>query len=187
LQYYFIRKLSNSNIISVTILKLKNGDMKMLKVDVGKKAPDFCLPNQDGEEICLKDFNDQWVVLYFYPKDGTKGCTLEAIDFTSQLPEFNKLGTAVLGLSPDSPKSHQKFIDKNELKVQLLSDEEHKVLEDYGVWQEKQMYGKKYFGVVRSTVIINPRGIISAVWEKVRVKDHVKNVKEKLIELQKDA
>lgn len=156
----------------------------MLNVKVGDKAPDFCLKDTTGEEVCLKHFTGKWVVLYFYPKDGTKGCTLEAIDFSTHLDAFNKMNTVVLGMSPDSVKSHQKFTDKNELKVQLLSDEEHEILEKYGVWQEKSMYGRTYFGVVRSTLLIDPDGKIAEIWEKVRVKDHVMNVKEKLEELQ---
>lgn len=157
----------------------------MLKIKNGDKAPEFCLPDKDENNICLKDYKGKWVVLYFYPKDNTSGCTIEAIDFTSSLPEFTKLGAIVIGASPDSPKSHQKFVDKHELKVLLVSDVEHKMLEEYGVWQEKSMYGKKYFGVVRSTLLIDPEGKIAEIWEKVRVKDHVLSVKERLIELQK--
>jgi peroxiredoxin Q/BCP len=157
----------------------------MLKIKNGDNAPEFCLPDKDENSICLKDYKGKWVVLYFYPKDNTKGCTIEAIDFTSSLPDFSKLGAVVIGVSPDSPKSHQKFVDKHELKVLLVSDVDHKVLEEYGVWQEKSMYGKKYFGVVRSTLLIDPEGKIAEIWEKVRVKDHVLNVKERLIELQK--
>ena len=120
----------------------------------------------------------------YHPKDNTKGCTLEAVNFTASLKDFNKMGAAVLGVSPDSIKSHQKFAEKHDLKIQLLSDEEHSVLEKYGVWQEKKMYGKEYKGVVRSTFIINPEGKIAEVWEKVRVPDHVEKVKQRLKELQ---
>lgn len=94
----------------------------MLKIKIGDKAPEFCLPDKDENKICLKDYQGKWVVLYFYPKDNTKGCTIEAIDFTSSLPEFSKLGAVVIGASPDSPKSHQKFIDKHELQILLVSD-----------------------------------------------------------------
>ena len=156
----------------------------MLNVEIGDKAPEFCLPDKDGNKICLKDFIGKWVVVYFYPKDNTKGCTIEAIDFTSYLEDFERLNTQVLGISPDSPKSHQKFVDKHELKVLLLSDEDHSVLEKYGAWGEKSMYGKTYFGVIRSTLLINPEGKVAEVWNKVRVKDHVTNVKSKLMELQ---
>ncbi len=157
---------------------------KPLKVKVGDKAPLFCLLDKDENEICLKNFIGKWVILYFYPKDNTKGCTIEAIDFTAQLSDFSKLGAVVLGISPDSVSSHQKFTDKHELKVQLLSDTEHIVLEKYGIWQEKSMYGRTYFGVVRSTILLNPEGRIAEVWEKVRVTNHVENVKNRLIELQ---
>ena len=104
----------------------------MLKVNIGDSAPTFCLPDKDGNENCLENFKGKWVILYFYPKDLTSGCTIQAIDFTASLPEFEKMNTVVLGVSPDSPKSHQKFVDKHELKVLLLSDEEKTVLENYG-------------------------------------------------------
>ncbi|HUU79754.1 MAG TPA: thioredoxin-dependent thiol peroxidase [candidate division Zixibacteria bacterium] len=157
----------------------------MLNIKIGEKAPEFCLPNKDGNEVCIKELKGKWIVLYFYPKDNTKGCTIEAIDFTAKLDDFSKLNTLVLGISPDSIKSHQNFADKHELEVELLSDENHTILEKYGVWQEKSMYGKSYFGVVRSTILINPEGKIAEIWEKVRVADHVENVKNRLIELQK--
>lgn len=156
----------------------------MLNVKINDKAPEFCLPDKDEKNICLKDYNGKWVVLYFYPKDMTSGCTIEAIDFTSKLPDFVKKNAVVIGVSPDSPKRHQKFIDKHELKVILASDEEKKMLEEYGVWQEKKMYGKTYFGVVRTTMLINPEGIISEIWNKVRVKEHVQSVFDRLVELQ---
>ena len=156
----------------------------MLNVKINDKAPEFCLPDKDEKNICLKDYKGKWVVLYFYPKDMTSGCTIEAIDFTSKLPEFAKKNAVVIGVSPDSPQRHQKFIDKHELKVILASDEEKKMLEEYGVWQEKKMYGKTYFGVVRTTILINPKGIISEIWNKVRVKEHVQSVFDRLVELQ---
>ncbi|NHJ48090.1 MAG: thioredoxin-dependent thiol peroxidase [Asgard group archaeon] len=156
----------------------------MLKIKVGDKAPEFCLTETSDTEICLKDLKGKWIILYFYPKDNTSGCTLEAIDFTKSLDDFEKMNAVVFGVSPDSIKSHQKFTDKHELKVKLLSDENKDVLEKYGVWQEKSMYGKTHMGVVRSTVLIDPKGNIAEVWEKVRVKDHVESVKLKLKELQ---
>jgi len=156
----------------------------MLKVNVGDTAPTFCLPDKDGNEVCLENYKNKWVILYFYPKDMTSGCTLEAMDFTASLPEFKKMNTVVIGVSPDSQKSHQKFVDKHELKVLLLSDEEKKVLEEYGAWGEKSMYGKTYFGVIRSTVIIDPKGKIAETFPKVSAKGHVDSVKEKLKELQ---
>ncbi len=154
--------------------------------EVGEKAPNFCLPNQDSEEVCLRDLQGSWVILYFYPKDNTPGCTTEALDFTQKLPEFTELGAVVLGVSPDSVKKHQNFIAKKELGVTLLSDEDKSVLKEYGVWQLKKNYGREYMGVVRSTFIISPDGKIAAKWEKVRVKGHVEAVLEKLKELQQN-
>ncbi len=151
--------------------------------EIGEKAPQFCLPNQDNEEVCLRDLAGSWVVLYFYPKDNTPGCTTEALDFTAHLDEFEALGATVLGVSPDSVKKHQNFITKKELRVTLLADEEKKVCQAYGVWQLKKNYGREYMGVVRSTFLIDPDGIIRAKWEKVRVKGHVEAVLEKLREL----
>ena len=153
-------------------------------LEVGDKAPDFCLPNQDSEEVCLRDLQGSWVVLYFYPKDSTPGCTTEALDFTAHLPEFEALGATVLGVSPDSIRRHRNFIEKKELKVTLLSDEEKEVLQAYGVWQLKKNYGREYMGVVRSTFIIDPDGKIAAKWEKVKVKGHVEEVLNRLKELQ---
>ncbi len=144
--------------------------------EIGEKAPDFCLPNQDGEEICLRDLAGSWVVLYFYPKDNTPGCTTEALDFTAHLDQFQALGATVLGVSPDSVRRHRNFVDKKDLKVTLLSDEEKMVCQAYGVWQLKKNYGREYMGVVRSTFLIDPEGIIRAKWEKVKVKGHVEEV-----------
>jgi peroxiredoxin Q/BCP len=155
--------------------------------NIGEKAPDFCLPNQDNEEVCLRDLQGSWVVLYFYPKDNTPGCTTEALDFTAHIDEFRDLGATVLGVSPDSVKRHQNFIVKKELKVTLLADEEHKVCELYGVWQLKKNYGREYMGVVRSTFLIDPDGVIRAKWEKVRVKGHVEEVLKTLKEMIKSA
>ncbi len=153
-------------------------------LEVGTKVEDFCLPNQDEVEICLRDLLGKWIVLYFYPKDNTPGCTTEAIDFTTHLKDFEDLGSIVIGVSADSPKKHRNFIEKKELGITLLSDEEHKVLEQFGVWQLKKNYGREYMGIVRSTFIIDPEGVIRAVWEKVKVKGHVEEVLAKLKELQ---
>ena len=153
-------------------------------IEIGHKAPEFCLPNQDNEEICLRDLRGTWVVLYFYPKDSTPGCTTEACDFTEALPDFTELGATILGVSPDSVKRHQNFIAKKDLKITLLSDEEKEVLQAYGVWQLKKNYGREYMGVVRSTYLIDPDGNVAAVWEKVRVKGHVEAVMAKLEALQ---
>jgi thioredoxin-dependent peroxiredoxin len=149
-------------------------------VEVGKSAPLFCLKDSGQDKVCLKDFKGSWVVVYFYPRDNTKGCTLEALDFTSNLKKFNKLNCSIIGISPDSVSSHQKFTKKHKLKLTLLSDPEHKVLEKYQVWQKKKMYGREYFGVVRSTFLINPRGKITKVWLKVKVPGHVDEVMETL-------
>ncbi|WP_456430501.1 thioredoxin-dependent thiol peroxidase [Nitratifractor sp.] len=151
--------------------------------NVGEKAPDFCLPNQDNEEVCLRDLQGSWVVLYFYPKDNTPGCTTEALDFTAHLEDFRSLGATVLGVSPDSVRKHQNFIAKKELKITLLSDEEKEVCQAYGVWQLKKNYGREYMGVVRSTFLIDPDGLIREKWEKVRVKGHVEEVLQRLKEL----
>ena len=153
----------------------------MLKI--GDKAPDFCLPNQDSEEICLRDFAGSWVVLYFYPKDNTPGCTTEALDFTALKSEFEKEGATILGVSPDSIKRHQNFITKKELQITLLSDEDKEVAQKYGVWQLKKLYGEEYMGIVRSTFLIDPDGNIAEIWTKIKVKEHAQKVLEKLKEL----
>jgi peroxiredoxin Q/BCP len=146
----------------------------------GESAPDFCLSDTEQNQVCLNDFQGKWVVLYFYPKDNTSGCTLEAINFTKAIAEFEKLNAAVVGISPDSVKSHCNFRDKHELKVTLLSDPDHKALESYGVWSLKKMYGKEYFGVVRSTFLIDPEGRIAEIWRKVNVPGHIETVLKKL-------
>lgn len=153
-------------------------------LEIGNKAPEFCIPNQDEVEICLRDLKGKWIVLYFYPKDNTPGCTTQACDFTQAEPEFDDLDAVILGVSPDSPKKHQNFIAKKELGITLLSDGQKEVCEAYGVWQLKKTFGKEYMGVVRSTFIINPQGDISAIWSKVKVKEHIEKVKEELVKLQ---
>jgi len=165
-------------------------------LEIGSKAPEFCIPNQDNIEICLRDLKGKWIVLYFYPKDNTPGCTKEACDFTQSLPEFEDLNAVILGVSPDSPKKHQNFIAKQDLEITLLSDEEKEVSMAYGVWQQKKMCGREYMGVVRSTFIIDPDGTIQAIWSNVKVRQkkkkngepieilHTNIVKEKLQELQ---
>ena len=155
----------------------------MLKI--GDNAPEITLPNQDEVEISLRDLEGKWVVLYFYPKDNTPGCTTEACEFTEALPDFDGLNAVILGISPDSPKKHSNFISKKDLLITLLSDESKEVCEKYGVWQLKKMCGKEYMGVVRSTFLISPEGKIEAIWEKVRVKGHVEAVKLKLEEIVK--
>ncbi|ACZ11219.1 thioredoxin-dependent thiol peroxidase [Sulfurospirillum deleyianum] len=150
----------------------------------GDIAPAFSLPNQDNVEISLRDLEGKWVVLYFYPKDNTPGCTSEACDFTEALPAFEDLNAVILGISPDSPKSHQNFILKQNLEITLLSDEAKEVAQNYGVWQMKKNYGKEYMGIVRSTFLIDPAGKIAQVWSNVKVKEHANAVKEALVSLQ---
>lgn len=154
----------------------------MLKI--GDMAPDFSLSDGNGRETCLKDFKGRWVVLYFYPKDNTPGCTIEAVDFTKHLSGYSKLDAVILGVSPDSTQSHCNFSEKHGLKITLLSDAEKKVLKNYGAWQLKSMYGKEYWGVARSTFLIDPKGLIAHIWPKVDVKGHALEVKNKLKELQ---
>ncbi|MHA2393234.1 MAG: thioredoxin-dependent thiol peroxidase [Promethearchaeota archaeon] len=149
----------------------------------GQDAPDFCLPAVDDKEVCLSKLKGKWIVLYFYPKDNTKGCTMEALEFTAAEDEFNQNGAIILGVSPDDIKSHVKFKEKHDLGLNLLSDIEKDVLEKYGVWQKKKMFGKEYMGVVRSTFLIDPDGKIRHVWRKVKVKGHVDKVMQKLITL----
>jgi peroxiredoxin Q/BCP len=133
--------------------------------------------------VCLNDLRGKWVVLYFYPKDNSRSCTLEAVSFTDNLKTLEEMRVVVVGVSPDSVKSHQKFAAKHDLSFTLLSDPKHEVLEKYGVWTLKKMYGRDYMGVERSAVIINPEGYIENEWRKVRIKNHVEEVKQKLLEL----
>ena len=156
----------------------------MIKID--EKAPEFCLPNQDDVEICSRDLKGKWVVLYFYPRDNTPGCTTEACEFTEAAPDFSELDAVILGVSADSTKKHRNFIEKKNLGITLLSDEDTKMMQEYGVWQLKKNYGKEYMGIVRTTFIINPEGVVKAVFEKVRVKEHVAKVKEKLQNLRSE-
>lgn len=148
-------------------------------------APPFCLFNQNYERVCLEDFRSKWVILYFYPKDNSKACTLEALSFTDNLKSFMEMGVVVVGVSPDSVNSHKNFAHKHNLELILLSDPEHKVLRKYEVWKLKKMYGREYMGVERSTFIINPEGYFEKEWRKVRVKGHVEEVKLKLSELKR--
>ena len=150
-----------------------------------KLASNFCLLNQTNEKICLEDFRKKWVILYFYPKDNSKTCTLEALSFTHNIKWFKENGAIVIGISPDSVTSHKNFANKHNLDLILLSDPEHEVIEKYGVWKLKKMYGREYMGVERSTFLINPEGYIENEWIKVRVKGHVEEVKKRFIELLK--
>jgi peroxiredoxin Q/BCP len=144
--------------------------------EIGSMAPDFCLRDGNGDEKCLQGFRGKWVVLYFYPKDNTSGCTLEAIEFSALEEEFSGKNTVVAGISPDTCDSHARFIGKHNLTVILLSDPEKKVLTDYGAWRMKKMYGKESLGVVRSTVLISPEGKIARIWDNVRAAGHAQKV-----------
>ncbi|MEJ6401653.1 thioredoxin-dependent thiol peroxidase [Yoonia sp. 2307UL14-13] len=145
----------------------------MSELTIGDTAPDINLPRDGGDMVNLSDFAGKNVVLYFYPRDDTSGCTKEAIGFSENLQAFDDLNTVILGVSKDSVKKHDKFVSKHDLKVILLSDEEGDVCERYGVWVEKSMYGKKYMGIERATFLIGADGKIAQVWRKVKVPGHV--------------
>ncbi len=147
-------------------------------IEVGKKAPAFSLESSDGGSVKLADFAGKTVVLYFYPRDNTPGCTVEAEGFRDAVPALKKLGAVVLGVSKDSISSHCKFRDKYKLTFPLLSDPDGKVLEAYGAWGDKVMYGKKMKGIIRSTVLIDKAGKVAKHWPKVSVKGHVDDVVE---------
>ncbi|NTJ42238.1 thioredoxin-dependent thiol peroxidase [Agrobacterium larrymoorei] len=148
----------------------------MSEPQIGEKAPDFNLPRNGGGTVSLSDLQGKAVVLYFYPKDDTSGCTAEAIDFSALGAEFEAANTVVIGISPDSVKSHDKFAAKHSLTVMLAADEDKTAVEAYGVWKEKSMYGKKYMGVERTTFLISKEGNIASVWQKVKVPGHAKAV-----------
>jgi peroxiredoxin Q/BCP len=142
----------------------------------GDNAPRFCLNDEQGKKVCSGDLLGKWSIVYFYPKDNTPGCTTEAVDFTCAVEDFVNEDARVVGISPDSEQSHLKFIGKHDLKVTLLSDPEHIVLEQYGVWKEKKMYGRSFLGVERATFLMDPEGTVKKVWRKVKVKGHVDEV-----------
>jgi peroxiredoxin Q/BCP len=146
----------------------------MLKI--GQKAPDFILASSDGKTLNLKDFAGKKIVLYFYPKDNTSGCTKEACSFESNLKTIKKKGAVVIGVSADSVDSHVKFAQKYGLSFPLLSDEKKEIIKSYGVWKEKSMYGKKYFGIERTTVVIDEKGIVRQIFNKVKVDGHTEEV-----------
>jgi peroxiredoxin Q/BCP len=152
----------------------------MSKLTAGDKAPMFEGVNQNGKKISIDDFQGKKLILYFYPKDNTPGCTAEACDLNDNYEMWIKKGYEVVGVSPDNEKSHLKFIEKFGLKFNLIADTENKIMEAYGVWGEKSMYGKKYMGVLRTTYIINENGIIEAVFDKVDTKNHTKQIIEAL-------
>ena len=152
-------------------------------IEVGGKAPGFCLCDQDGSEVALEDLLGQWLVIYFYPKDDTPGCTMEACEFTTHLKRFDELNAKVVGVSPDSPESHRSFIEKYGLKLDLLSDPDHKTLADYGAWGEKTSHGRTYEGVIRSTVLVDPDGRIAEHWPAATPAGHANEVARRLAEL----
>lgn len=153
----------------------------MAKPTEGSKAPAFKAPDQDGKATTLAELvKEGWVVLYFYPKDDTPGCTVEACSFRDEYKGMKTLKAKVVGVSPDSPASHQKFIQKFKLPFTLISDGDKTIAQAYGVWVEKSMYGKKYMGVERTTFLIDPKGVIRKVFEKVKPQDHALEIKEAL-------
>lgn len=146
--------------------------------DVNDDAPDFTLPQSDGDPVRLSDLKGQTVILFFYPRDNTPGCTKESIGFSEKMQSFSDAGALVFGISKDSIASHEKFTTKHDLGVPLLSDENGTVCEDYGVWKEKKMYGKTFMGIERTTVLVTPEGRIGHIWRKVKVPGHVDDVLE---------
>ncbi|TPW26816.1 peroxiredoxin [Pararhizobium mangrovi] len=150
----------------------------MSELAVGDKAPDFDLPRDGGTSVRLSDEAGKFVVLYFYPKDDTSGCTSEALAFSALVDDFDKAGATVIGMSPDPVRRHDTFVKKHGLSVRLASDEEKSTLEAYGVWKEKSMYGRKYMGVERTTLLIDPHGTIVRIWPKVKVPGHAEAVLE---------
>ncbi len=149
-----------------------------MSIEAGQPLPAFRLPRDGGGEIGPADFSGRTLVLYFYPKDDTSGCTTEALGFTARIADFDAAGAVVFGISKDSVKSHDRFRDKHGLKVILLSDESGDVVERFGVWQEKSMYGRKYMGIDRSTFLVGRDGVVARVWRKVKVPGHVEEVLE---------
>lgn len=152
-------------------------------IETGKVAPDFTAPTDGGGKLNLKSLRGKAVVLYFYPKDDTPGCTKEAIAFTEQIKAFEKAGATIIGVSKDTVAKHDKFRDKHGLKVTLVSDEDGKICEKYGVWVEKNMYGRKYMGIERATFLIDAKGKVRNIWRKVKVAGHSDAVLEAVKEL----
>ena len=152
----------------------------MSRMKVNSKAPIFNLPSTNKKEYSLKDSLGNYVVIYFYPKDDTPGCTIETNDFNKLLPKFKKLNCEILGISKDNLKSHDKFRDKYKIKFDLLADEEIKVLKKYKVWAKKKFMGREFMGIVRTTFLIDKKGKIIKIWNNVKVKDHAKEVLETL-------
>lgn len=156
-----------------------------MNIKINQTAPDFSLPDQNGVKHKLSDYKGKWILLYFYPKDDTPGCTTEACTLRDNFPAFKKLGIQVFGISIDNEKSHKKFADKYQLPFTLLADEDKQVVEKYGVWQEKSMYGRKYMGTVRNSYLISPDGKIAKIYEKVKPAVHAEEVLADIKELSK--
>lgn len=165
--------------------KTRRSDIKeqAVSLTIGKKAPAFKLPSSEGETISLGDLAGRYTVIFFYPRDNTPGCTLEAQGFRDAREKLEALGAAVIGVSKDSLASHERFRDKHDLNFPLLSDTEGKMVEAYGAWGEKNLYGKKSMGIIRSTVILDPKGKVAAHFPKVKVKGHVEEIVKTLEEL----
>lgn len=159
----------------------------MAELTIGDTAPDFTLPTDNEGEITLSALKGQKVVIYFYPKDDTPGCTKESCGFSEALPAFNAINTTIIGISKDSVKKHDKFKAKYNLQFPLASDENSDTCERYGVWKEKNMYGKKYMGIERTTLLIDENGTISQIWNKVKVPGHVEAVQSAIEEIAKAA
>nr|VFK27851.1 MAG: peroxiredoxin Q/BCP [Candidatus Kentron sp. MB]VFK31812.1 MAG: peroxiredoxin Q/BCP [Candidatus Kentron sp. MB]VFK75580.1 MAG: peroxiredoxin Q/BCP [Candidatus Kentron sp. MB] len=159
--------------------------MEKQPIQVGQQAPRFTLPDDEAQPVSLDELLGKWIVLYFYPRDDTPGCITEACEFTDSLTQFEALNAVVLGCSPDDAECHRTFIRKHQLKIKLLSDPEHRVMETYGAWGEKNMYGRKSLGVIRSTVLIDPKGNIAYHWRRVRAANHAASVQKRLETLQR--
>lgn len=156
-----------------------------MAIEIGKQAPTFTAMASGDKEISLKDYEGKWLVLYFYPKDNTSGCTKEACGFSENIKQFEKLDAEILGVSPDSVKSHDGFKAKYNLQFDLLSDPDKEIATKYGAYGEKSMYGRKYMGIIRSTFIIDPKGKVAAEYRKVKVNGHIEKVMKDLSELKK--
>ena len=154
-------------------------------LEIGKKAPDFCLPDYKAQKVALSDFFGKWVVLYFYPKDNTSGCTLQANTFNKYFSDFEDQNAVIIGVSPDSVRSHYNFLTRNKINFILLSDRKQEAMKLYDVWKMKKIYGREKPGVERSTFLINPGGRLVKNWRKVRVKGHVEEVLETLKQVKK--
>ncbi len=153
-------------------------------IEVGKKAPAFALPDQDGKTITLDSLKGKWAALYFYPKDDTPGCTIEGIEFSARQTEFKEIGAVVYGISGDDAKSHCAFRAKHKLGIPLLTDKDKKMMKQYGAFKENLLYGRSFLGIVRSTVLLDPQGKIVHRWPKVNAQGHAEQVLKKLGELQ---